>query len=511
MAFFGDIKIRIKLLIVFSLIIGIFIIGFAYIFFALRVINRSTGMIYNEGLIGVEKLIEADRDAYQSSIAISQCFMHIADNDAESVGKNLEDAGVNLKQVQERFSAFEGIYRAAKRAEHPAFAVFQENYTKLARMTATLRERLSAMDRDGAWHLYSGDYATAFGAMRGAMDDLTNVMLDATAKDYASSNAAYSQIVRTLLVIFGLVVVISVFFALLLAASITRPVDEMRSFAFRIGSGDLTAAVDKGLGVQKDEFGALARSLEEMKSRVKSVITNVGEIARYVKTGSVELSSTAQQIAQGATEQASLSEEVSASMSQMGDAIQRSTENAVTTDSIAIKAAGDAEQSGMAVREAVEMMKQIANKISIIEEIARQTNLLALNAAIEAARAGEHGKGFAVVATEVRKLAERSHSSAGEIGVLSNSTVNASARVSALLDQLVPDIRKTANLVQEISASGIEQRSGVAQTADAIHQLDTVIQQNAGASEELASTAEQLSAQAEQLSEVMKFFTIEEA
>ena len=129
MAFFGDIKIRIKLLIVFSLIIGIFIIGFAYIFFALRVINRSTGMIYNEGLIGVEKLIEADRDAYQSSIAISLCFMNIVDNDAESVGKNLDDADVNLKQVQERFSAFEEIYRAAKRVEHPAFAVFKENYT----------------------------------------------------------------------------------------------------------------------------------------------------------------------------------------------------------------------------------------------------------------------------------------------------------------------------------------------------------------------------------------------
>jgi methyl-accepting chemotaxis protein len=340
------------------------------------------------------------------------------------------------------------------------------------------------------------------------MDSLTNIMLDDTAVDYRASNESYDRILASLVAILAGILAVSILCAALLYRAISIPLDAMRSFAQGIGGGDLTVNVEKKILAQGDEFGVLARSLEEMKSRVGSVITNVGEIAKYVKSGSGELSASAQQIAQGASEQASLSEEVSAQVVESSGLIAQSAENAEATGKIAVKAASDAEASGAAVGEAVGMMKDITAKISIIEEIARQTNLLALNAAIEAARAGEYGKGFAVVASEVRKLAERSHASAGEIGVLSNATVNASTNVSALLGQLVPDIRKTADLVQEISASSGEQRTGVEQTSQAIKQLDAVIQQNAGVSEELASTAEELSAQAERLTETLRFFVI---
>ncbi|KKL21754.1 hypothetical protein LCGC14_2442270, partial [marine sediment metagenome] len=186
--------------------------------------------------------------------------------------------------------------------------------------------------------------------------------------------------------------------------------------------------------------------------------------------------------------------------------IKQNSDNALQTEKISQKASQDAQEGGQAVTEAVNAMNDIAKKISIIEEIARQTNLLALNAAIEAARAGEHGKGFAVVASEVRKLAERSQSAAGEISELSSSSVEVAERAGELITQLVPDIQKTADLVQEISAASAEQTSGAEQINKAIAQLDQVIQQNASASEEMAATSEELNSQADQLQSTISFF-----
>jgi methyl-accepting chemotaxis protein len=190
--------------------------------------------------------------------------------------------------------------------------------------------------------------------------------------------------------------------------------------------------------------------------------------------------------------------------------IRQNADNAIQTEKIATKAADDAQQGGDAVNQTVVAMKEIADKIMIIEEIARQTNLLALNAAIEAARAGEHGKGFAVVAAEVRKLAERSQIAAGEINELSTSSVDVAEKAGNVLNALVPDIRKTAELVQEISAASREQDAGAGQIAKSIQQLDAVIQQNASTSEEMASTSEELSGQSEQLAEIVSFFKVNE-
>ncbi len=232
---------------------------------------------------------------------------------------------------------------------------------------------------------------------------------------------------------------------------------------------------------------------------ITMVLRDVKEVADNVTSASLQVSAAAQQISQGATEQAAAAEESSSSVDEMSSMIKQNADNAKETERIASQAASDADEGGRAVRQAVDAMQQIADKISIIEEIARQTNLLALNAAIEAARAGEHGKGFAVVAAEVRKLAERSQTAAAEISVLSGSSVEVSERAGQMLATMVPNIQKTANLIQEISAATIEQSSGTDQINQAMQQLDTVIQQNAGASEEMAATAEELSAQAESL------------
>ena len=316
-----------------------------------------------------------------------------------------------------------------------------------------------------------------------------------------------TKTVRTIInIINGIILICMAFLLYHLYQSISTPINNFTEMFNKFEEGQLTFKVHES---GKDEFGQLTMSFGKMGDKLRSIIEEVKTSSDNVTMGSHQMSSTAARMSQGATEQAASAEEASSSMEEMTANIRQNADNAQQTEKIAGKAATDAEQSGKAVAEAVNAMKNIAAKTSIIEEIARQTNLLALNAAIEAARAGEHGKGFAVVAAEVRKLAERSQTAAAEISELSSSSVNVAERAGEMLSHMVPDIQKTAELVQEISAASNEQNSGANQINKAIQQLDSVIQQNAGAAEEMSSTSEELSSQAEQLQNTISFFKIE--
>ncbi|HJW23342.1 MAG TPA: methyl-accepting chemotaxis protein [Rhodocyclaceae bacterium] len=306
------------------------------------------------------------------------------------------------------------------------------------------------------------------------------------------------------------------FLAILLAAagalsfwivrSITRPLAEAVHAADRLALGDLTVKIDAD---SEDETGRMKLAMRKMIGKLSEVIGEIRVMADSLSQAADQISATAQSLSQSASEQAASVEETTASMEQIAASVTQNTENARVTDSMAATASAQAQGGGETVGQTVDAMKEIADKIGIIDDIAYQTNLLALNAAIEAARAGDHGKGFAVVAAEVRKLAERSQVAAQEIGNTAGSSVKLAEQAGTLLDEMVPSIKKTSELVQEIAAASQEQSSGIAQVSAAMTQLNSTTQQNASASEQLAATAEQLGGQAEQLQQLMTFFRLD--
>jgi methyl-accepting chemotaxis protein len=319
-----------------------------------------------------------------------------------------------------------------------------------------------------------------------------------------ASNVLVTQVV-TILIAILLVVLVTILITSNVITILGAEPHEIQGALRALRAGDLAFAAFKDRAARK---GSVREGLEATIAKLRDMVADIQTSAANVASGSQQISSTAQQMSQGATEQAASAEEVSSSVEEMAATIKQNTDNSLATEAIASKSATGMERGGAAVTEAVTAMNQIAGKIGIIEEIARQTNLLALNAAIEAARAGEAGKGFAVVASEVPKLAERSQTAAGEINQLSKTTTEKAAMAASLIDSMVPDIKKTSGLVQEISSASREQSAGADQIGKAMMQLDTVIQQNASASEEMASMAEELSGQSKQLEETVAFFRL---
>ncbi len=426
------------------------------------------------------------------------------DDDREAQERKMAGAAEEVKRSQEKYAPM--IANAEDRALFDrwtkAWAVYVES-------TAKLRSLLK-QNKQAEAQQFRQDQLKLVGEVLDGLDAARELNNRGTQRNAETVLAKTTSSKVTILFVLSGALMAGVLLALVIVRGVLRQLGAEPSviadIASRIARGDLTVAAEGQHGVK--QVGVYA-DMKQMAEKLSDVVRGVQIAADEIANGSQELSSSSEQMSQGATEQAASAEEASSSMEEIASSITQNSDNAQQTEKTALRSAENAKDGGQAVAETVTAMKDIAGRISIIEEIARQTNLLALNAAIEAARAGEHGKGFAVVASEVRKLAERSQKAAGEISELSVRSVGVADKARELLLKMVPEIRKTADLVQEISAASREQDAGAKQVNGAIQQLDQVVQQNAAAAEELAATAESLATQAEELQATTAFFKLE--
>ncbi|MDT8442676.1 MAG: methyl-accepting chemotaxis protein [Desulfuromonadales bacterium] len=534
-----DMKVGTRMSIGFGLVLMLMITTMVITFWSLGKVEYNTNYLSDESL---PFTLLADR----MTVNALQVQQFATDASATKDLSVLQESEAHYKEFKNGVDEFKAMFReenstAELKTMETMSAAMDEMYDTARRMTLSYIN-----DGQEAGDAVMAEFDADASQLTAMVTELREGQVTEINGQVDSILQASNQ-VKTLQLIIGVAaLIIGVLVTIFITRSIVRPLNVAVETARALAVGDLTVRIDQ---ISKDETGQLLQAMQEMidssntvaemagqiaggnlqvqiKERsdkdvliqalsgmvikLKEVINNVKLSIENVASGAQAMSASSEEMSQGASEQAAAAEEASSSIEQMTANIRQNADNAMQTEKIAIQASGDAREGGEAVNATVGAMKEIADKIMIIEEIARQTNLLALNAAIEAARAGEHGKGFAVVAAEVRKLAERSQKAAGEINELSTNSVEVAEKAGTVLNSLVPNIQKTAELVQEISAASREQDAGADQISKSIQQLDAVIQQNASASEEMASTSEELSGQSEQLAEMISFFVMDE-
>ncbi len=475
-----------------------------------RMTDRTEQLMRNAGSAGTEELnsavqliLNADRDAYQAYLALLEAdhakTMEDLENQILNLNENMEQVSQRLRQAYSRVGGslddlmdeFQGHYEIWKSSSLLGISLIQSSF-----------ETRVSMESDA---LLSQDQ---FSQMRDIIDTLGNMQQERA----LALSSRMDQRLQNLTFTYSVIVTLTILAAIAASVSISRFIlfqlgkdpAVIAQMAENVASGNLI------LSENNEKEKGVSASMAKMQSNLIQIIEEINLSASDVDKGSQQVTISAQQLSQGASEQAASIQEVSSSLEQIGSNITQNANNARETEKIAIKTASEIEKGGTAVSETVQAMRDIAEKISVIEEIARSTNMLALNASIEAARAGEYGKGFAVVAQEVRQLAERSQAAAGEIRELSAESMEKAEMAGELFNAIIPDIKKTATMVEEITYSTAEQLNGTEQVFKAVSQLDQVIQLNASSSEEMASISEELSGQAGSLKQMIDFFKIRE-
>jgi methyl-accepting chemotaxis protein len=466
-------------------------------------VNEMMTSMYVDRLVPIRDLNKIEIELIQHSRRI---YVALVLNDAANTTLQLSENANSLRKAEELFSAYRQT--SLVDAEKRLIEQYDQQLPAYVASSKAVMDLLQSDQTADALHRLRNETKPLFDGLLKTVNGLVEVNSATAEQVNQEADHVVAGISNFMIALMVGGFILALILGLLITRMIVRQVGGEPATAMdalqRVAGGDLTVDVT----LRQGDTTSMLYSLQLMVGRLRGIMSDVRMTADSLASASEQVAASSEALSQNASEQAANVEETSASVEQISATVAQNTENAKVTDSMASQSAKDAVEGGEAVGQMVHAMRQIAQKISIIDDIAYQTNLLALNAAIEAARAGDHGKGFAVVAAEVRKLAERSQVAAQEIGGVASDSVTLAERAGQLLDQMVPSIRKTADLVQEITSASREQNTGLEQINLAVGQLAQTTQVNASASEELSSTSEEMSTQAVQLQEMIQFFRI---
>lgn len=502
MQWYLNLKLMQKLLIAFStgalltLVVGVLAV------MRLQQMADITEYLYKHRLLSIDYLAKASSYMLTHARGVVSLPSLLDDEERRAV---LNRNVVREERIAELVAAYAATEATAE--EQAQFERTQALYARYLEMTRSIARVSNAGNLEQLRVLTTGEFRTVVQSLSDEIIKLIDYSSKAAEGSMQEAAEVADMTFRVMIAVIIMAVLLAIVMGLLLSRHVTRQLggepDYATAIAQKVAAGDLTVEV------QVSNDNSLLASMKSMVERLTQVIGEVRSSADALASASEQVSAASTTLSQNSTEQAASVEETSAAIEQIAATVAQNAENAQVTDNMATKSANEAREGGRTVKETVNAMKDIAEKVKIIDAIAYQTNLLALNAAIEAARAGDHGKGFAVVAAEVRKLAERSQVAAQEIGELASSSVQLAANAGQVLDQMVPAIGQTADLVKEITAASHEQSTGLEQITAAIGQLSQTTQTNAAASEELSATSEEMSAQATQLQQMMTFFRLQ--